>query len=67
MFIRYAMKPRITMLFTLLAFGPLLLATAFNVDVDSKVVHQGPTGSCDRDTCQFGFSVAQHRDKGTPW
>ena len=38
----------------------------FNVDVSSKVVHTGPRRSCDQE-CMFGFSVAQHRDKGTPW
>lgn len=39
---------------------------AFNVDVTSNVVHSGPRGACDQD-CMFGFSVAQHREKGTPW
>ena len=42
------------------------LASGFNVDVNSKVIHGGPRSSCDAD-CMFGFSVAQHREKGTPW
>ena len=41
-------------------------AEAFNVDVSSKVIHTGPRGSCDQE-CMFGFAVAQHREKGTPW
>jgi len=41
-------------------------ALAFNVDVDSNVVHSGPRGSCDEE-CMFGFSVAQHRENGNPW
>lgn len=42
------------------------LVESFNVDVNSRVVHSGPRGSCD-DECMFGFSVAQHRERGTPW
>ena len=43
------------------------LANAFNVDVASRVVHQGPRQACPDDDCMFGFSVAQHREKGVPW
>ena len=42
------------------------VASGFNVDVDSRVVHSGPPRSCDRD-CMFGFAVAQHRERGVPW
>ncbi len=43
----------------------LAVTDAFNVDVDSRVVHTGPRG-CQKN-CMFGFSVAQHREQGTPW
>ena len=45
-------------------------ASAFNVDVESNVVHSGPAGSgCDGpgSDCMFGFSVAQHRENGRAW
>jgi hypothetical protein len=41
-------------------------ASAFNVDVNSKVVHSAPRSTCD-DECMFGFSVAQHKEKGQSW
>ena len=41
-------------------------STAFNVDVGSKVVHNAPTRTC-YDDCMFGFSVAQHKEKGQSW
>ena len=41
-------------------------ASAFNVDVNSKVVHSAPRSTCD-DECMFGFSVAQHKEKGKSW
>ena len=34
---------------------------AFNVDTQSPVVHSGPANS------YFGYSVAQHRDRGVGW
>lgn len=34
---------------------------AFNIDTHSPIVHQGPAGS------YFGYSVAQHRDRGVTW
>ena len=40
--------------------------SAFNVDVNSKIVHTAPRSTCD-DECMFGFSVAQHREKGQSW
>ena len=39
----------------------------FNVDVNSKIVHSGPPGTCNRADCMFGFSVAQHREQGQAW
>ncbi len=50
----------------ILSFTFLPSVLSFNVDVGSKVVHTAPRDSCDGD-CMFGFSVAQHRDQGTPW
>jgi len=44
----------------------LNVCDAFNVDVNSKVIHEAPRQSCDGD-CMFGFSVAQHREQGQPW
>ena len=41
-------------------------ASAFNVDVNSKVVHTAPRSTCDSE-CMFGFSVAQHKEKGQSW
>jgi hypothetical protein len=41
-------------------------SAAFNVDVSSKVIHSAPRESCDQE-CMFGFSVAQHRERGVPW
>lgn len=43
-----------------------LCVSGFNVDVNSRVIHNAPTDSCYND-CMFGFSVAQHREKGVPW
>ena len=40
--------------------------SCFNVDVSSKVIHGAPRDSCDQE-CMFGFSVAQHRERGVPW
>jgi len=40
---------------------------AFNVDVNSKVIHQAPGRNCVAGDCMFGFSVAQHREQGQPW
>lgn len=40
--------------------------SAFNVDVGSKVVHSAPRSTC-YDDCMFGFSVAEHKEKGQPW
>lgn len=34
---------------------------AFNIDTQSAIVHQGPANS------YFGYSVAQHRDRGVNW
>ena len=40
--------------------------SGFNVDVSSKIIHTAPKDSCDQE-CMFGFSVAQHRERGVPW
>lgn len=34
---------------------------AFNIDTQLAIVHQGPPGS------HFGYTVAQHRDRGVSW
>lgn len=34
---------------------------AFNIDIQSAIVHQGPANS------YFGYSVAQHKDRGVSW
>ena len=39
---------------------------AYNVDVNSKVVHSAPRSGCYND-CMFGFSVAEHKEKGQSW
>ena len=49
-----------------LTFCLIHTVCAFNVDVQSAVVHDGPRGSCDRE-CMFGFSVAQHIENGRSW
>lgn len=38
-----------------------LLTSAFNVDVDTALIHRGPPGT------YFGFSVAQHKDGRASW
>lgn len=53
----YLLVPYI--LLTVLAYPPATLA--FNVDTQSAIVHQGPSGS------YFGYTVAQHRDRGVSW
>ena len=50
----------------LVFFFSVSTVTAFNVDVDSKVIHEAPRRSCAGD-CMFGFSVAQHREQGQSW
>lgn len=47
-------------------FG-LNFAHSFNVDVNSKVIHEAPRRHCDGGECMFGFAVAQHREQGQPW
>ena len=42
-------------------------ANSFNVDVNSKVIHEAPSRSCQDGDCMFGFAVAQHREQGQPW
>lgn len=41
-------------------------ASAFNVDVGSKVVHSAPRRGRNDDS-MFGFSVAEHKEKGQSW
>ena len=41
-------------------------SVAYNVDVNSKVVHSAPRSGCYND-CMFGFSVAEHIEKGQSW
>lgn len=41
-------------------------SVAYNVDVNSKVVHSAPRSGCYND-CMFGFSVAEHKEKGQSW
>jgi hypothetical protein len=50
----------------LLLLAAVTPSAAFNVDVASRIVHSGPRGTCDGE-CMFGFAVAQHRERGTPW
>ena len=42
-------------------------ALAFNVDVGSKVVHSARNTRGCYDDCMFGFSVAEHKEKGQSW
>lgn len=37
------------------------VSLAFNIDTASPLIHQGPAGS------YFGFTVAEHRDRGQSW
>jgi len=53
----------ITLLFSIMV-NPSL---AYNVDVDSKVVHSAPRSRGCYDDCMFGFSVAEHKEKGQSW
>jgi hypothetical protein len=62
---RWAAAPQMMILLVLLLFSSHCV-TSFNVDVNSKVIHEGPRKSCDGD-CMFGFSVAQHKEQGQPW
>lgn len=55
-----------TLIFGLLIVSSICGVNSFNVDTDSRIVHTAPLASCDND-CMFGFSVAQHREKGRPW
>lgn len=59
-----------TLLWTLLLLclsKSVPLSEAFNVDVNSKVIHEAPKRSCEDGDCMFGFSVAQHREQNQPW
>ncbi|RWS11316.1 Integrin alpha-PS2-like protein, partial [Dinothrombium tinctorium] len=47
--------------FTIILLCANALANGFNIDVDSALIHRGPTGT------YYGFSVAQHRDRGDSW
>lgn len=64
LFYRGTTFPRAFML-ALIALQSLNYSTsliqAFNIDTQSAVVHSGPQGS------YFGYSVAQHRDRGVTW
>ena len=55
-------------IFSICLMVSLLLSStsAFNVDMNSKVVHTAPRSTCD-EKCMFGFSVAQHRENGQSW
>lgn len=52
------MLPMLTV--TLFAFC-VGLAAGFNLDTAGPLVHRGPPDT------YFGFSVAQHKDRGKPW
>jgi hypothetical protein len=39
----------------------LHVTTGFNVDTENFIRHRGTPGS------MFGFTVAEHRDRGTSW
>uniref|UniRef100_T1JAK7 Integrin alpha-2 domain-containing protein n=1 Tax=Strigamia maritima TaxID=126957 RepID=T1JAK7_STRMM len=45
----------------ILLLGGIGVARAFNMDLNSFVMHRGP------DDAMFGFAVAQHRDRATSW
>ena len=55
-------------IFSICLMVSLMLSStsAFNVDMNSKVVHTAPRSTCD-EKCMFGFSVAQHRENGQSW
>lgn len=39
----------------------LCAVSSFNIDIPTAVIQRGPGGT------HFGFSVSQHKDRGTSW